>query len=63
MAPINRLTAKQVEKIKAAGDYCDGGGLYLQVSGKSAKSWIFRLSFGMNVLRVLKRSSTWNKWE
>jgi integrase len=44
MAPINRLTAKQVEKIKTAGDYCDGGGLWLQVSGKNAKSWIFRFS-------------------
>jgi integrase len=41
---INRLTAKQVEKFKAAGDYCDGGGLWLQVSGKNAKSWIFRFS-------------------
>ena len=44
MTTINRLTAKQVEKIKAVGDYCDGGGLYLQVSGKNAKSWIFRYS-------------------
>jgi integrase len=44
MTTINRLTVKQVEKIKVAGDYCDGGGLYLQVSGKSAKSWIFRFS-------------------
>src|SRR6516165_12662282 len=44
MTMINRLTAKQVEKIKAAGDYCDGGGLWLQVSGKNAKSWIFRFS-------------------
>jgi integrase len=41
---INRLTAKQVEKFQAAGDYCDGGGLWLQVSGKNAKSWIFRFS-------------------
>jgi integrase len=44
MTTINRLTAKQVEKIKAVGDYCDGGGLWLQVSGKNAKSWIFRYS-------------------
>jgi integrase len=41
---INRLTARQVEKLKAPGYYADGGGLWLQVSGKNAKSWIFRFS-------------------
>jgi integrase len=41
---INRLTARQVEKLKAPGYYADGAGLWLQVSGKNAKSWIFRFS-------------------
>jgi hypothetical protein len=41
---INRLTALKVQKIKTAGYHADGGGLWLQVSGKNAKSWVFRFS-------------------
>ena len=40
--PVHRLSAKTVEKTKEPGDYCDGGGLYLQVSPTQSKSWIFR---------------------
>jgi integrase len=39
--PMHRLSAKSVEKTKEPGYYCDGGGLYLQVSATLSKSWIF----------------------
>ncbi len=39
---MHRLSAKTVEKTKEPGYYCDGGGLYLQVSPSASKSWIFR---------------------
>jgi hypothetical protein len=41
-----RLSAKTVEKTKRPGYYCDGAGLYLQVSPseskRKSKSWILR---------------------
>jgi len=37
-----KLTALGVAKLKAPGMYGDGGGLWLQVSGKGGKSWVFR---------------------
>ena len=37
-----KLTALAVSRAKARGYYADGGGLYLQVSGNGAKSWVFR---------------------
>jgi integrase len=43
--PVERLSAMLVTKIKAAGYYCDGAGLYLQVSPSGSKSWIFRFRF------------------
>lgn len=39
---VHRLSAKAVEKAKRPGYYCDGGGLYLQVSPSLSKSWIYR---------------------
>lgn len=39
---ISRLSVKEVVNKKEAGYYCDGGGLYLQVSDSGSKSWIFR---------------------
>jgi integrase len=36
------LSARKVETTKEAGLYGDGGGLYLQVTAKGAKSWIYR---------------------
>jgi integrase len=39
---INRLAALAVTRTKKPGMYPDGGGLYLQVSSTSAKSWIYR---------------------
>lgn len=37
-----RLNALQVAKLAEPGYYCDGGGLYLQVSKTGSKSWIMR---------------------
>lgn len=37
-----RLSALQVAKLTKPGYYCDGAGLYLQVSKTGSKSWIFR---------------------
>lgn len=39
---IERLNALQVAKLTKPGYYCDGAGLYLQVSPSGSKSWIFR---------------------
>jgi integrase len=39
---IGRLTALKVSRTIKPGMYADGGGLYLQVSGIGAKSWIYR---------------------
>lgn len=39
---IERLNALQVSKLAVPGYYCDGSGLYLQVSPSGSKSWIFR---------------------
>ena len=39
---LNRLSAKTVASKKHAGLYCDGGGLYLQVTPSGSKTWIFR---------------------
>jgi integrase len=38
----DRLSAKAVTHARKPGYYADGGGLYLQVSAGSTKSWIFR---------------------
>jgi integrase len=38
----NRLTALEVAKLDKPGYYCDGDGLYLQVSKSGSKSWIMR---------------------
>ncbi|HEX5211393.1 MAG TPA: Arm DNA-binding domain-containing protein [Pseudolabrys sp.] len=39
-----RLTALAVQHAKKPGMLADGDGLYLQVAGSSARSWIFRYS-------------------
>ncbi len=41
-----RMTALDVANAKKPGAYADGDGLYLHVSPKGAKSWIFRYSAG-----------------
>jgi integrase len=40
------LTARFVETAAKPGMYADGGGLYLAVGSKTAKSWILRYPFG-----------------
>jgi integrase len=40
----HRLSALAVGRAKRLGYYADGGGLYLQVAGGAAKSWIFRFT-------------------
>jgi integrase len=39
---LDKLTALKVSRLKAPGLYSDGGGLYLQISARGARSWIFR---------------------
>ena len=39
-----RLTVLEVQHAKKPGMLADGDGLYLQVAGKGARSWIFRYS-------------------
>ena len=39
---MGRLTALAVSRAKTEGMHADGGGLYLQVTGAGARSWIFR---------------------
>ncbi len=36
------LSARSAQSLKTRGFYCDGGGLYLQVSKTGSKSWVFR---------------------
>src|SRR6476660_9512366 len=38
------LSATKVEKLKTPGRYCDGGGLWLQVSKWGTKSWLFQFT-------------------
>src|SRR4051794_25780036 len=38
----HRLSVKQTQRDLAPGLYGDGGGLYLQVSAKRTKAWVFR---------------------
>ena len=39
---INQLSPRSVAAKTKRGRYADGGGLYLQISGNGAKSWLFR---------------------
>jgi integrase len=39
---IGRLTALKVDKVKEAGMYADGGGLYLRVTPQGTKNWVLR---------------------
>lgn len=39
---IHRLSALGVARLNKPGYYCDGGGLYLQVSGARTRSWVYR---------------------
>jgi integrase len=39
---LNRLSAKTAASRREPGLYCDGGGLYLQITRSGSKTWIFR---------------------
>jgi integrase len=39
---MGKLTALEVASLTKWGNYCDGGGLWLQVSKWGTKSWVFR---------------------
>lgn len=41
---LNKLSAVSVSKLSSPGNYGDGGGLWLQVSGSGSKSWTFRFT-------------------
>ena len=41
---VGKLTALKVGRALTAGMYADGAGLYLQVTGTGAKSWMYRYS-------------------
>ena len=43
---IGRLNALAVSRAKQLGMYADGGGLYLQVTGPEARSWVYRYARG-----------------
>jgi integrase len=42
VAILGKLTALKVAREKRAGRYGDAGGLYLQVTARGSKSWLFR---------------------
>ena len=42
MRNLNRLSALEVSRLKKPGRYCDGLGLWLQVTPEITKSWLFR---------------------
>jgi hypothetical protein len=55
---INRLDALKARRLNSPGLYADGAGLYLQVSGNGARSWIFRFKRnGRTRYMALVRSS------
>ncbi|MCR9145817.1 MAG: tyrosine-type recombinase/integrase [Rhodobacteraceae bacterium] len=43
---IHRLSAVEVKTKTKPGHYADGGGLYLQVSKRGTKSWVFKFTLG-----------------
>jgi integrase len=43
---IHKLTIRQVERARKRGLIGDGGGLYLQVTARGSKSWLFRYKRG-----------------
>lgn len=43
---VGRLSATLVAKTRKTGLHADGGGLYLQVTGAGARSWVYRFTLG-----------------
>ena len=48
---LNRLTARQVDTLKA-GNHPDGGNLYLRVKNTGTKSWVFRYKLSGKVTEL-----------
>ena len=42
MRATNQLSAVKIARLTKPGRYCDGQGLYLQVSPGGSKAWLFR---------------------
>ncbi|MBU9597931.1 tyrosine-type recombinase/integrase [Burkholderia multivorans] len=60
MGTIHRLSSLGVARLNKPGRYCDGGGLYLQVSVARTRSWVYRFrcegrlrEMGLGPLHVL----------
>ena len=51
---LHRLSALRVAKEVAPGHYADGGGLYMQIAGSGARSWVFRFRLGGRMRSVEK---------
>lgn len=61
---LNRLGAKQVEKLNAPGRHSDGGGLYLAIDNASRRRWVFmyvrdgrRVELGLGGVRDMTLAS------
>lgn len=61
---LNRLTARHVSTLKAAGRHADGGGLYLRITDSGTRAWVFmvtlegrRAEIGLGPVRALSLSA------
>src|SRR5579863_7471947 len=43
---LHKLSSKKVEHLKEPGRYPDGGNLYLRITSKGAKAWVFIYAVG-----------------
>ena len=43
---LHLLSAKKIQHLKDPGRHADGGGLYLRITKRGAKSWVFMRSKG-----------------
>ncbi|WP_322041221.1 tyrosine-type recombinase/integrase [Burkholderia diffusa] len=46
---LHRLSALRVAKAVDPGHYADGGGLFMQIAGSGARSWVFRFTLDRRV--------------
>ncbi|RQT49936.1 tyrosine-type recombinase/integrase [Burkholderia cepacia] len=46
---LHRLSALRVAKAVDPGHYADGGGLFMQIAGSGARSWVFRFALNRRV--------------
>ena len=62
---LNRLSAKQAEKLKTPGRHSDGGGLYLAIDDTGRRRWVFmyvrrgrRVELGLGAGRDMSLAAT-----